>query len=71
MRGKLRDKRAETKSDGFKRPAVVSRRLNKKDIRTGNVWLENDEWNVEDEDLLELDTEEDTNYPIDMKQVRR
>ena len=51
MRGKLRDKRAETKRDGFKRDVLERRRPAKRDNRTTS-WL-NQESDEEEDELLE------------------
>lgn len=51
MRGKLRDKRAETKRDGFKRDVLERRRPAKRDNRT-ITWLKQ-ESDEEEEDFLE------------------
>ena len=52
MRGKLRDKRAETKRD-FKRDVVERKRMNKRDVA---VWISQQ---LDEEDENQLDVEED------------
>ncbi len=49
MRGKLRDKRPETKRDGFKRELLERRRPARRDNR--NITWQNQE--LDEEDLLE------------------
>ena len=51
MRGKLRDKRTETKRDGFKRDVLERRRPAKRDNR--NVTWLNQEPDEEEDGLLE------------------
>ncbi len=51
MRGKLRDKRTETKRDGFKRDLLERRRPAKRDNR--NVTWLNQEPDEEEDGLLE------------------
>jgi hypothetical protein len=51
MRGKLRDKRTETKRDGFKRDLLERRRPAKRDNRN-ITWLDQ-ELDEEDNELLE------------------
>lgn len=53
MRGKLRDKRTETKRDGFKRDLLERRRPAKRDNRT--ITWQHQEPDEEEEDLLEVE----------------
>ena len=55
MRGKLRDKRTETKRDGFKRDVLERRRPVKRDNRTV-TWLDSEPDDEEDELLAEEET---------------
>lgn len=61
MRGKLRDKRAETKRD-FKRDAVERKRMSKRDVV---VWL-SQQLDEENENLL--DVEEDGEVEVSIPQ---
>ncbi len=65
MRGKLRDKRVETKRDGFKRDVLERRRPVKRDNRN-ITWL-NQEPDEEEDELLE---EEETAV-VAVKQKRK
>lgn len=60
MRGKLRDKRADSR-DSLKRSVAPGRRNNKLPIPAENAWLEeeDDEWNPEDDDLQAQDAEQE------------
>jgi hypothetical protein len=49
MRGKLRDKRSETKRDIFKREVIERRRTNKRDNRP-QVWLNQEDEYLPDEE---------------------
>jgi hypothetical protein len=51
MRGKLRDKRADTKRDSFKRAMLERRRTNKRDNRV--VVLQSPQFDEEEDLLLE------------------
>ncbi len=51
MRGKLRDKRADTKRDNFKRDVMERRRATKRDTRTA-TWLYQ-QHDQDDDQLLE------------------
>lgn len=51
MRGKLRDKRTETRRDGFKRELLERRRPAKRDNR--NIIWQHQEPDEEEEELLE------------------
>jgi hypothetical protein len=55
MRGKLRDKRAETKRDGFKRDVLERRRPVKRDNRN-ITWLKQEPDEEEEELLAEEET---------------
>jgi hypothetical protein len=57
MRGKLRDKRPETKRDNFKRASLERRHTNKRDSRSLAVQLhqqyeQEDDYNLDDEEIL-------------------
>ncbi len=58
MRGKLRDKRAITKHDVFKREIVDRKRAIKRDTRL-TPWL-NQEIDEQEDELLEEEGEEET-----------
>jgi len=55
MRGKLRDKRPDTKRDNFKRELIERRRTNKREHRT-LAWL-NQQLDLEEEDYLQDEEE--------------
>ena len=52
MRGKLRDKRADSKRDPFKREVIERRRLNKRDNRSLS-WLNQQPEDEEDNSVIE------------------
>jgi hypothetical protein len=55
MRGKLRDKRAETKRDNFKRELMERRRTSKRDNRT--IIIQLSQLDQDDDYLLEEEPE--------------
>ena len=63
MRGKLRDKRTETRRDIFKREVFERRRTNKRDNRS-MLWL-----SQEDDDLLDVDEGEEAQTDLPKKQT--
>lgn len=60
MRGKLRDKRADTKRDSFKREVIERKRTNKRNVAT---WLDQQQL---DEDEDRLDIEDDGEMEVDI-----
>ncbi len=60
MRGKLRDKRADTKRDPFKREVIERKRTNKRNVAT---WLDQQQL---DEEENRLDIEDDSEMEVEI-----
>ena len=60
MRGKLRDKRADTKRDSFKREIIERKRTNKRNVAT---WLDQQQL---DEEENRLGIEDDGEMEVDI-----